>query len=141
MLQRGDLPVLSILHLIYLVCIDYSWALHIKASVHPFRSLVLFHLHVLLLSLSSIPPANCQCIFVFAVHSFFVSYFLVLFPVCYSSAFYVYLQNQFCPPEILIYLSFHVLLLCYIPISPVIYIHLLSILSFHHLVIVSLSLT
>ena len=57
-LQRGDWPVLSILHLILLVHIDCSRVLHIKASMHPFKSLFLIHLHVLSLSLS-LSLANC----------------------------------------------------------------------------------
>ena len=75
-IQRGDLPVLSILYLIQFVRIDCSWALHIKTSLHPFISLFLIYLHVLFLSLSPISPANCPCI-LFAIHSFFLCSLLV----------------------------------------------------------------
>ena len=90
-LQRGDSPVLSILHLIQLVRIDCSQELHIKALVHPFKSLFLIHLHVLFLSLSCMYLANCRCIFLQSVHfSLFVLNFLEFFRdncflVCYSS--------------------------------------------------------
>ena len=58
-----------------------SWALHIKASVYPFRSLFLIHLYVLFLSLSYISLAN----FPFSIFSFFFFSFLEFFRVNCSS--------------------------------------------------------
>ena len=50
---------------------SYSWALYVKALVHLFKSSFLIHLHVLFLTLSSIPLANCPDT-LFSVHSFFL---------------------------------------------------------------------
>ena len=75
-LQRDDSAVLSILYLIKLVRIDCSWELHIKALVHPFKSLFLIHLHVLFLSLPSISLANYLSM-LYAIHSFFLCSSLV----------------------------------------------------------------
>ena len=55
----------------WLVRIDCFWALHIKASVHTFKSLSHPSPCVVLI-LSSIPLANCPCI-LFAAYSFFLS--------------------------------------------------------------------
>ena len=59
-----------------MVCIDCPLALHIKDLVHPFKSIFVIHIHLLLLSLLSISLANCPCI-LFPFHSYFLCYFSV----------------------------------------------------------------
>ena len=59
-----------------MVCIDCPLALHIKDLVHPFKSIFVIHIHLLLLSLLSISLANCPCI-LFSFHSYFLCYFSV----------------------------------------------------------------